>query len=70
MGVSQAARIAFRWSLLPTSQRFEAGDYNWGMTSFGLTPGSRFHLELVWYRDGRRESGRIEHVECARDVHL
>ncbi len=70
MGVSQAARIAFRWSLLPTSQRFEAGDYNWGMTSFGLAPGSRFHLELVWYRDGRRESGRIEDVECARDVHL
>lgn len=27
-GVEQAPRIAFRWSLLPTIQRFEPGDYS------------------------------------------
>ena len=27
-GIDQPARIAFRWSLLPTVQRFEPGDYN------------------------------------------
>ncbi len=70
LNVSRSARIAFRWSLLPTHQRFEAGDYNWGMTSFGLAPGSRFDLELVWHRDGRRETGRLEDVECPPDVHL
>ncbi len=70
LGVSRSARIAFRWSLLPTHQRFEAGDYNWGMTSFGLPPGSRFDLELVWRRNGRRGTGRLEDVECPPDVHL
>ena len=70
MGVSQAARIAFRWSLLPTSQRFDAGDYNWGMTSFGLAPGTRFDLDLVWHRDGKRETGRLANVECPRDLQL
>ena len=70
MGVSQGARIAFRWSLLPTSQRFEAGDYNWGMISFGLAPGTVFHLDLVWYKDGKLETGRIEEMACPQDVHL
>ena len=46
-GVDEEARIAFRWSLLPSVQRFESGDYNWGMTSFGLSPGERFDLSLT-----------------------
>ena len=69
-GLSQPARIAFRWSLLPTRQRFESGDYNWGMSSYGLPPGSRFDLELVWYRDEIRETGLLRDVECPEDVDL
>jgi hypothetical protein len=50
LGVDDPARIAFRWSLLPTVQRFEPGDYNWGMTSFGLPPGACFDLSLTsWW---------------------
>ena len=69
-GLSQASRVAFHWSLLPTQQRFEPGDYNWGMSSYGLPPGSRFDLELVWYRNGVREVGLLRDVECPEDVQL
>jgi len=68
-GVSQAARIAFHWALLPTRQGFEPGDYNWGMTSYGLPPGKRFDLELVWWRGGKRETALIRDIECPRDIH-
>jgi hypothetical protein len=65
LGVSQSARIAFRWSLLPTRQRFEPGDYNWGMTSFGLVPGERFDLALTIDHGGHPVNARILAVECA-----
>jgi hypothetical protein len=65
LGVSQSARIAFRWSLLPTRQRFEPGDYNWGMTSFGLVPGERFDLALTIDHGGYPVNARILAVECA-----
>ncbi len=68
MGIDQSARIAFRWSLLPTRQRFEPGDYNWGMTSFGLEPGERFDLALSVDLGGTPVAERIEAIECARDI--
>jgi hypothetical protein len=67
--VPRAARIAFEWSLLPTRQRYQPGDFNWGMTSYGLEPGSRFDLDFFWSRDGVHHRGRIEGVECPADVH-
>ena len=67
-GVSRKGRIAFRWALLPTQQRYAPGDHNWGMTSYGLPAGHRFDLEFVWRRDGERRAGRIEGLECAADV--
>lgn len=66
-GVNQAARIAFRWSLLPTRQSFEPGDYNWGMTSFGLPPGESFDLSLVLIVNGTPMKGQIPAVVCAAD---
>jgi hypothetical protein len=65
--VGQAQRIAFRWSLLPTVQRFESGDYNWGMTSFGLPPGERFDLSLTVSLDGTPITAEIPKVVCAPD---
>ncbi len=65
--VSQAARIAQHWALLPTRQRFEPGDYNWGMTSYGLPPGSAFDLELVVTLGGDRITRRVAAVVCADD---
>jgi hypothetical protein len=67
-GVVEPARIAFRWSFLPTRQRYEPGDYNWGMTSYGLPPGATFDLDMVWNRDGDRETARIRDIECAPDL--
>lgn len=66
--VQQAARIAFRWSLLPTRQSFAPGDYNWGMTSFGLPPGASFDLSLVVIANGKSISGQIPSVVCAVDL--
>jgi len=62
--ISEPARIAFRWSLLPPQQHFEPGDYNWGMLSFGLPPGELFDLELVVHIDGRTIEGRIPNIQC------
>ena len=64
---SQAARIAMRWSLLPTRQRFEPGDYNWGMTGFGLPPGSVFDLELILRLGDKRVARSIDGIVCAPD---
>jgi hypothetical protein len=65
--VSQAALIALRWSLLPTRQRFEPGDYNWGMTAFGLPSGSVFDLELVVSLGGEKLTGTIDGIVCSPD---
>jgi len=65
--VPKGARIAFRWSLLPTRQRFEPGDYNWGMTSFGLPPGASFDLMLELVIDGKAVEARIPSIACAAD---
>jgi hypothetical protein len=62
-----AAPIALFWALLPTVQRFEPGDYNWGMTSFGLPPGERFDLVLRVAVGGEPVGAEIPSVECAPD---
>lgn len=64
----KAARIAFEWALFPTRQTYHPGDYNWGMSIFGLEPGSRFDLTLVWQQYGERHSARIEGLQCAPDA--
>ena len=64
---SEAARIALRWSLLPTRQRFEPGDYNWGMTGFGLPPGAIFDLEMDVRLGGEKVTGTIDGIVCAPD---
>lgn len=67
-GASQAARVAFRWSLFPTRQQFEPGDYNWGMIPFGPEPGERFDLRIVWREDGETRRGVMQDLRCAPDV--
>ncbi|QKQ25178.1 hypothetical protein [Candidatus Reidiella endopervernicosa] len=66
-GATQAARIAMRWSLLPTQQQFKPGDYNWGMSSYGLPPGAHFDLSVEVMLDGQRVSATINDIECAVD---
>ncbi len=62
------ARIALKWSFYPTRQRFEPDDWNMGMTSYPLAPGSRFDLDLVWHdAQGRRHRLRMVGLHCAPD---
>lgn len=66
---TEAARVAFEWSLLPESVEYDINDYNWGMSSYGLPPGSQFDLVFTWNRDGKTFEGRIDNVLCADDIH-
>lgn len=69
-GVAPPARIAFEWALLPTRQRYQPGDYNWGMSIFGLAPGALFDLHVVWTQNGRKQSATLAGVQCAPDVRV
>lgn len=64
----QAARLVFRWGLFPTRQEFLPGDYNWGLTAYGLAPGSEFDLEVSWQQGGSPRSARITGIVCTPDV--
>jgi len=66
-GLSQAARIAFRWSLFPTEQTFMPGDHGWGMIPFGPAPDARFDLSVVWSEDGAERSARLPAIHCTPD---
>ncbi|MHB1591340.1 MAG: hypothetical protein ACYCTW_07380 [Sulfuricella sp.] len=66
-GVSEPARLAFRWSQFPTKQHFEPGDWNQGMTTFELPRGSRFNLKFKWTVNGVSHEGLLSGVRCASD---
>lgn len=68
LGVALPAQLAFEWSLYPTQQVYQAGDYNWGMSTFNLKPGTAFDLKLVWRQHGRVHSETIRGMRCAPDV--
>ncbi len=65
----QAAQLAFEWALLPTRQVYGPGDYNWGMSVFGLAPDTQFELDVVWRQNGERRTARLNGVRCAPDIH-
>lgn len=65
---SKASRIAFRWATFPSQQRFEAdGDFNWGMISFGLPPGSVFDLQVVFQQNQQLHKLWIQQIKCPQD---
>jgi len=66
--VSPAAVLAFRWATFPTQQEFLPGDYNWGMTLYGLPPEAVFDLHVVWQAGQQQRSGWIRKIECPPDV--
>lgn len=65
--VATPARIAFEWALFPTTQIYHPGDYNWGMSVFGLPPDSHFDLTLSWQQAGTVHNARIPDLHCAAD---
>ena len=65
---SEAARISLHWAHLPTRQKFEPGDYNWGMSSFGLPPGKSFDLAVEVTLGGESITRKMPGILCADDV--
>lgn len=66
LGLSEAARIAFRWAQFPPEQEYAVGEWNQGMLATELPPGARFDLIARWTVAGERYEGKLENVVCAR----
>lgn len=67
-GVPAAARTAFRFALYPTEHHYDTGDWNMGMTTYALPPGSRFDLRFVWRESGKRREALLSGVRCATEA--
>jgi len=66
--VKPSAQLAFRWATFPTDQTFNpAGDYNWGMISFGLQPGESFDLNIHWNVAEKSNQAIIKKMQCPED---
>lgn len=63
-----ASRLVIRWGMFPTRQDYLPGDYNWGLTAYGIPPGSTFDLAVTWQEGGTQRSGVIREIVCAPDV--
>lgn len=66
-GVGRAPRIAFAWALFPTHQHFQPGDWNMGMTTYPVAPGTPLDLALTWHVNGKTHRGRMRGMVCATD---
>jgi len=67
--VPPPAKLAFNWGLIPSTQHYQPGDYNWGMTTFNLAYGNKFDLKLSWKQSGKQLSIIIPAMQCAADIH-
>jgi len=67
-GVSEPARIAFAWAQFPATQTFHAGDWNQGMTTYQLPPGSRFNLIVNWRAGDAGRKTTLENVRCTDEI--
>ena len=66
--VAEPALIAFEWSQHPTTQTFEVGDWNQGMTTYALPLGSYFDLQFRWKVNGAMHETTLKNVHCASDT--
>lgn len=66
MGVDESARIAFTWAQFPATQTFAPGDWNQGMTTYGVPRNSPFDLRFTWQAGGKIHSGILEQVRCSQ----
>jgi len=65
---SPKAKLVIRWGMFPTRQEYLPGDYNWGLTAYGIPPGSQFDLDVNWIEGDEKHSGTIRDIVCAPDV--
>lgn len=61
---SRPVKLAFEWSQFPVEQAFAPGDWNQGMTTFELPPGSRFDVLYRWWENGELREGKLQDVHC------
>ena len=58
--VNKQALIAFRWAQFPTEQEYEVGgDWNQGMLSIGLQPGSLLDVIVRWDIKGKEYEKKL-----------
>ena len=67
-GVSSGARTAFRFAFYPTEHRYAVGDWNMGMTTYTLPPGSRFDLKFTWHVGDKRHEAVLSGIQCAAEA--
>lgn len=64
-GIKNSALVAFRWAQFPPEQSYEpGGDWNQGMLSMGLEPGSVFDVTARWDIDGKAFEATLNEVRC------
>jgi hypothetical protein len=63
--LSNASRMGFEWSQLPTMLELDNGDSTQGMVNTGLPAGSRFDLLLEWVIAGTTYRNHVEGIDCA-----
>ncbi len=63
-GISSDARLAFQWALFPTTQNFKPGDWNMGMTVYGLPAATQFDLRVIWQSGNKTRSTVIKDIRC------
>lgn len=63
--IAEPALIAFDWSQHPTTQTFEIGDWNQGMTTYALPLGSVFNLKFQWNVNGVIHESMLKNIQCA-----
>jgi len=57
----KSALIAFRWAQFPHEQEYEpGGDWNQGMLSIGLPPGSQFDIIADWDINNKKYEVKLE----------
>ncbi len=66
-GVSQSARIAFRWAQFQTENAFEPGDWIMGMATLEAPLAGKFRI-VARYRDKKGDHEIVlDKLACARD---
>ncbi len=67
LGVAKGPRIAFRYALFPNIQAFAPGDWNMGMTTWPVSPGSTVDLHLRWRSDDQAKHAVFENIHCGAE---
>jgi len=66
-GAKKSAVIAFRWAQFPPEQEYKpGGDWNQGMLSIGLPPGSIFDVIAKWDIADKEYEAKLAEVQCAK----